>query len=143
MRHYYYSTIVHRLRILVVGKVSVVYHTGRRLNMHMSLQRNCGKSSLIRAIFKADMPVCTQLFSHSCLTNICALHFKGSPIDISGRTAEFRPRDNRHLMVHECLASGPGEMQAIRDFITTRPASERLHATGKEARLDVAVKLHG
>src|SRR6267154_2362175 len=30
MRHYYYSTILHRFRILVVGKVSVVYHTGRR-----------------------------------------------------------------------------------------------------------------
>ena len=32
MRYYNYSTIVHRFRILVVGKVSVVYHTGRKLN---------------------------------------------------------------------------------------------------------------
>ncbi|KAI0276096.1 hypothetical protein BGY98DRAFT_736516 [Russula aff. rugulosa BPL654] len=83
-----------RFRILVVGK------------------RECGKSSLIRTIFKADM--------------------SRSPINVSGRTAEFRPLDNPHLIVHECLASGPGEMQAIRDFITTRnhksrPDSERLH----------------
>ncbi|KAI0276095.1 hypothetical protein BGY98DRAFT_987929 [Russula aff. rugulosa BPL654] len=84
-----------RFRILVVGK------------------RECGKSSLIRAIFKADM--------------------SRSPINVSGRTAEFRPPDNRHLVVHECSASGSGEMQAIRDFITTRnhksrPDSESLHA---------------
>src|SRR6267154_2938701 len=59
MRHYYYSTIVRRFRILVVGKVSVVYHTGRRLDMHIPSQRDCGKSSLMRAIFKADMSVCT------------------------------------------------------------------------------------
>jgi len=76
-------------------------------------KRDSGKSSLIKTVFKVDM--------------------SGSPINISGRTAEFRPPDNRHLTVHECSASGPGEMQAIRDFITTRnhescPASERLHA---------------
>ncbi|KAI0276097.1 hypothetical protein BGY98DRAFT_736933 [Russula aff. rugulosa BPL654] len=57
----------------------------------------------------------------------------GSPINISGRTAEFRPPDNRHLMVHECSAFGPGEMQAIRDFVIARnhescASSERLHA---------------
>ena len=60
-------------------------------------------------------------------------NFKWSPFNVSGRTAEFRPRDNRHLIVHECSASGPREMQAIRDFITarnhkSRPDSERLHA---------------
>jgi hypothetical protein len=134
MRHYYYCTIVHRFRILVVGKVSVVYYTGRRLNMHILSQRNCGKSSLIRAVFQADMTVCTLLSLHFCLTNLCMLqNFKWSPINVSGKTAEFRPRDNRHLIVHECSASGPREMQAIRDFITTRnnknrPDSERLHA---------------
>lgn len=37
--HYYYCTIVHRFRIIVVGKVSTgaVHHTGRRRNMHISL----------------------------------------------------------------------------------------------------------
>ncbi|KAF8489076.1 hypothetical protein F5888DRAFT_1210533 [Russula emetica] len=105
-----------RFRILVVGK------------------RDCGKSSLIRAIFKADMSVCTPSSLHFCLTDLCVLqNYKRSPINISGRTDEFRPPDNRHLIVHECSAFGPGEMQAIRDFITTRnhksrPASERLHA---------------
>jgi hypothetical protein len=134
MRHHYYSTIVHRFRILVVGKVSVVYHTGRRLNMHIPSQRDCGKSSLISAIFKVDMSVCTQLSLRFCLTNLSTLpNYKVSPINAPGRTAEFRPRDNRHLMVHECSASGSGEMQTIRDFITTRnhksrPDSERLHA---------------
>ena len=69
-----------------------------------------------------------------CLTNLFALqNYKRSPINVSGRTAEFRPPDNRHLVVHECSASGSGEMQAIRDFITTRnhksrPDSESLHA---------------
>jgi len=48
-------------------------------------------------------------------------------------TVEFRPRDNRHLIVHECSAFKTRELQAIRDFITTRnhksrQASERLHA---------------
>lgn len=50
-----------------------------------------------------------------------------------GGIAEFCPGDNRHLIAHECSASGNGEMQAIRKFIATRndenrPASERLHA---------------
>jgi hypothetical protein len=134
LRYYYNSTIVHRFRILVVGKVSIVYHTGRRVNIHISSQRECGKSSLIRAIFKADMSVCTLSPLCFCLTDLCALqNYKRSPINVSGRTAEFRPPDNRHLIVHECSASGTGEMQAIRDFITTRnhksrPDSESLHA---------------
>ncbi|KAF8489079.1 hypothetical protein F5888DRAFT_1211977 [Russula emetica] len=72
-----------------------------------------GKSSLIKTIYNVDMP--------------------RAPTNVSGITAEFRPRDNRHLIVHECSASGLGEVQAIRDFITTRnhtsrQASERLHA---------------
>jgi hypothetical protein len=54
-------------------------------------------------------------------------------MNVSGRITEFRPRDNRHLMVHECSAFGPGEMQATQDSIALRnhkshPASERLHA---------------
>ena len=101
--------------------------------MHTSSQRDSGKSSLIKTIFNVDMSVCTQLSSHSCLTQLMRLaNFKGSPINIPGRTAEFRPPDNDYLVVHECSASGPEEMQAIRDFITrnhkSRPVSERLHA---------------
>jgi hypothetical protein len=85
-------------------------------------------------MFSVDMLVCTRLSSHSCLTSLCVSHnYKGSPINVSGKAAEFRPPDNRHLVVHECTAFGPGEMQAIQDFITTRNnksrlASERLHA---------------
>ena len=126
MTHYYYYTIVHR--ILVVGKVSDVYHTGRKLNMYIPLQRDCGKSSLIRTVFKVDLSVCTLSSLHFCFTNLYALqNYKRSPINVSGRTTEFRPPDNRHLIVHECSAFGPGEMRAIRDFIKSRSDSERLH----------------
>ena len=100
------------------------------------LQRESGKSSLINAVFKVNMnvSVCTQSSLHSCLTNLSALkNYKGAPINVSGRTTEFLPRDNRQLIVHECSGSGPRDLQAIRDFVTTRnhknrPASERLHA---------------
>ncbi|KAH9998770.1 hypothetical protein BJV77DRAFT_980342 [Russula vinacea] len=44
----------------------------------------------------------------------------GAPINVSGRTTEFLPRDNRQLIVHECSGSGPRDFQAIRDSITTR-----------------------
>ena len=132
MRHNYYSTIVHRFRILVVGEVSVVYHT-LAVDVIYFYHRSatCGKSSLIRAIFKADLSVCTLSSLHFCLTNLCALrYYKRSPINETGRTAEFCSRNNRHLIVHECSAFGLGEMQAIRNFITSRPASETLHAIG-------------
>ena len=46
----------------------------------------------------------------------------------TGITVGFRPHDNRRLIVHECSAFGPEEVQAVRDFITSRQASETLHA---------------
>ena len=73
-------------------------------------------------------PIVLALLPHQLMR---LANFKGSPINISGRTAEFRPPDNPHLIVHECSAFGTGEMQAIRNFIQnheSRPASERLHA---------------
>ena len=99
-----------------------------------SLQRDSGKSSLIKTIFKVDMSVCIQVIFALLHCQLMRLaNSKGSPINISGRTAEFRPPDNRHLIVHECSAFGPGEMRSIRDFIIARhdescPPSERLHA---------------
>ena len=58
--HYYYSTILHRFRILVVGRVRVVKSDSPWTQlMHVSLQPQSGKSSLINAIFKVDMSVCT------------------------------------------------------------------------------------
>lgn len=125
---------IYRFRILVVGKVSIVCQADRRLNMNAPSQRGCGKSSLIRAIFNVDMSVCTLSSLDFCVANLCVpQNYKPSPNNIYGRIAEFRPDDNRHLIVHECSASGYGEMQAIQDFITTRndesrTASERLHA---------------
>ncbi|KAI0293731.1 hypothetical protein B0F90DRAFT_1761003 [Multifurca ochricompacta] len=49
---------------------------------------------------------------------------------------EFRPEDNRYLIVHECSGLEPGDaqgLQAIRDFISSRTdasrsSPERLHA---------------
>lgn len=75
--------------------------------------RGSGKSSLIKAIFKVDL--------------------SGSPINIYRKIAEFCPRDNDHVMVYECSASGSEEMQVIQAFISAHnhedcPASERLHA---------------
>ncbi|KAH8985737.1 hypothetical protein EDB86DRAFT_3083324 [Lactarius hatsudake] len=77
-----------------------------------------GKSSLIKAVFKAAEP------KDSC----------GSA-DIN---VEFHPEDNRYLIVHECsgLESQAGDsqnLQTIRDFISyrtdeSRSPSERLHA---------------
>ena len=96
-------------------------------------QRESGKSSLINAVFNVDMSVRTQSSLHSCLTNLDDLqNLKGGPKNVSGRTAEFRPRDNRYLIVHECSGYGPEELQAIRDFVTmyshkNRPASAKLH----------------
>ena len=81
--------------------------------------------------------ICRYVPSHCCIspspTYAPYKIKKKAPTNVSGRTAEFRPRDNRHLIVHECSAFGPGELQPIRDFITnrnhkSRQASERLHA---------------
>ena len=54
-------------------------------------------------------------------------------MNASPRTVEFRPHENDHLVVYECSGFEPGDLQVIRDYITTRnhksrPASERLHA---------------
>ena len=62
------STIVHKFRILVVGKVCVIYANPKTQLMHMASQRDSGKP-----IFRPDMSVCTQSYSHSCLINLCAL----------------------------------------------------------------------
>ena len=133
--HYYHSS-VHRFRILVVGKVCVI-QSGMPWTqlMHVSTQRESGKSSLIDAVFKVNMnvSVCTQSSLHLPHQLMRLANYKGAPINVLGRTAEFLPRDNRQLIVHECSGSGPRDLQAIRDFVTTRnqkgrPASERLHA---------------
>jgi hypothetical protein len=129
-----YSTIVHRFRILVAGRVRVLNRraadatdacfiaAGIRQILTHQCRFQCGYVGKYLAIFA------------SCSTNLYDLqNHKGAPKNVPGRTAEFRPRDNRHLIVHECSGSGPGELQAIRDFVTmyshkNRPASERLHA---------------
>ncbi|KAI9439394.1 hypothetical protein BJY52DRAFT_1217284 [Lactarius psammicola] len=90
-----------KFRILVVGK------------------SGCGKSSLIKAIFKVD-DVTENMREN---------------VDIN---VEFRPKDNCYLIVHECSGLGPQagnlqNLQTIRDFISHRTDascsdSERLHA---------------
>ncbi|KAH9998778.1 hypothetical protein BJV77DRAFT_1147925 [Russula vinacea] len=85
-----------------------------RFNFLVVGKPESGKSSLIDAVFKVDMS-------------------KGTQMNASPRTVEFRPHENHHLVVYECSGFGPGDLQVIRDYITTRnhksrPASERLHA---------------
>ncbi|KAH9014628.1 hypothetical protein EDB85DRAFT_860137 [Lactarius pseudohatsudake] len=80
-----------------------------------------GKSSLIKAVFKVDVTAAPEKAPGKADINV-----------------EFRPGDNRYLIVHEysCLdsqASNSQDLQAIRDFIThrtdpSRSPSERLHA---------------
>ncbi|KAI9456382.1 hypothetical protein BJY52DRAFT_563201 [Lactarius psammicola] len=80
-----------------------------------------GKSSLIKAVFKVDVT--------------------GAPERAPGKAdinVEFRPQDNRYLIVHECSgldsqASDSQDLQTIRDFIShrtdpSRSPPERLHA---------------
>lgn len=82
------------------------------------------------------MWICQYVPDHRCIPSLPAYALaicKRAPTNDSGIPAEFCPRDNRRLIVHECSAFGPGELQAIRDFITirnhkSRQASERLHA---------------
>jgi hypothetical protein len=92
-----------RFRLLVVG------------------ERQCGKSSLFKAVFKVDVT-----------DELKGMHGKA---DIN---VEFRPEDNRYLVVHECSGFGSqlGDSQnlrTIREFVSYRtglscPPSERLHA---------------
>jgi hypothetical protein len=57
--YYYHTSIVHRFRILVVGRVRFVKpHRPWTQLMHAPSQRESGKSSLINAIFNVDMSVC-------------------------------------------------------------------------------------
>ncbi|KAI9456396.1 hypothetical protein BJY52DRAFT_1381678 [Lactarius psammicola] len=80
-----------------------------------------GKSSLIKAVFKVDV------------TEAPERTLGKADIDI-----EFRPEDNRYLIVHECSGFEPQagdsqNLQIIRDFIShrtdaSRSPSERLHA---------------
>ncbi|KAH8979091.1 hypothetical protein EDB92DRAFT_1981402 [Lactarius akahatsu] len=76
-----------------------------------------GKSSLVKVVFKVDVTAAPE-------------RAPGKP-DIN---VEFRPGDNRYLIIHECSGlDSPHDSQTIRDFIThrtdpSRSPSERLHA---------------
>ncbi|KAF8267501.1 hypothetical protein EI94DRAFT_1315775 [Lactarius quietus] len=84
-------------------------------------KRGSGKSSLVNAIFKVDVTAAPE----SALGR--------ADIDV-----EFRPADNRYLIVHECSGLDPQttdsqDLQTIRDFISrrtdaSRSPPERLHA---------------
>ncbi|KAH9057194.1 hypothetical protein EDB87DRAFT_1131474 [Lactarius vividus] len=80
-----------------------------------------GKSSLIKVVFKVDVTAAPDRAPGKADINV-----------------EFRPGDNRYLIVHECSgldsqASSSQDLQTIQDFIThrtdpSRSPSERLHA---------------
>ena len=64
--------IIHRFRILVVGKVCIMYHTQSVDSTgDVSSQPGSGKSSLINTIFNVDMSVCTRSSLHSFPTLLC------------------------------------------------------------------------
>lgn len=96
-------------------------------------QSGSGKSSLIKAVFKVDVTVrfYTGIFLRDCNG------YKVAPERAPDINLEFRPDDNRYLIVHEFsgLDSQDGEsqdLQTIRDFISlrtdlNRSSSERLH----------------
>ncbi|KAN0135836.1 hypothetical protein V8E53_006288 [Lactarius tabidus] len=85
-------------------------------------KRQSGKSTLIKTVFKVDASA------------TAGSNTRGG----SGINVEFRPEDNRYLVVHECSGFGSQaedsqNLRTIRDFISFRtdqscPPSERLHA---------------
>ncbi|KAF8265737.1 hypothetical protein EI94DRAFT_1804007 [Lactarius quietus] len=84
-------------------------------------KRGSGKSSLINAVFKVDVTAAPEIAPGK------------ADIDV-----EFRPADNRYLIVHECSGldsptTDSQDMQTIQNFISrrtdaNRSHSERLHA---------------
>jgi len=65
------NSIIYRFRILVLGKVRVICSTSLGLKlMRVLSQRGSGKSSLINAVFRVDMSVCTKSFPRSFPTKL-------------------------------------------------------------------------
>ncbi|KAN0133594.1 hypothetical protein V8E53_008582 [Lactarius tabidus] len=117
------QTVMNRLaRRPLDSKVREVFAEDIKFRLLVVGERQCGKSSLIKAVFKADVTKAEVKDTHG-------------KVDIN---VEFRPEDNRYLVVHECsgLGSQAGDTQDLRtiwDFISHRsdpscPPSERLHA---------------
>ena len=147
--HYYHSSF-HRFRILVVGKVCVIQSDMPWTQlMHVSSQRESGKSSLINAVFKVNMSVCTQSSLHSCLTNLCALqiirerqlmYLEELPSFFHATTVNLLFMNVRDLDPEICKPSEIPSRPATR-----RAAQHRKDYTpfGKETILYVAIKLYG
>lgn len=62
-------TIIYRLRILVAGKVCIMYYTAVDETFDVPSQPGSGKSSLINSVFNVDMSVCTQPSLHYFLAH--------------------------------------------------------------------------
>ena len=100
-------------------------------------QHGSGKSSLIKIVFKVDVPVRlhTGIFLH-CLHN-CLMETKETHSHVNV-DVEFHPEDNPYLIAHECSGFEPQvrdsqNLQTIWDFISycthaTHSPLERLHA---------------
>ncbi|KAN0135844.1 hypothetical protein V8E53_006296 [Lactarius tabidus] len=109
------STKSYPARRLLNSTVRQVLSEGFQFRVLVVGKHQSGKSSLIKAVFKVDVPT------------------RNVDIDV-----EFRPEDNPYLIVHECSGfdaqvGGSQNLQTIREFIShrthaTRSLSERLHA---------------
>ncbi|KAF8266353.1 hypothetical protein EI94DRAFT_199771 [Lactarius quietus] len=107
-----------KFRILVLGK------------------SHSGKSSLVRTVFKVDMTV--RFHAGVFIRHLHHYAMDKAAPGSADINVEFRPEDNRYLIVHESSgldspASGSQDLQTIRDFISRRThlscsPLERLHA---------------
>jgi hypothetical protein len=141
--HAHNPCILHRFRLFVVGKVrpAALRQALTGIDLGSPAQRKSGKSSLIKAVFKVDVTV--RFHTSVILRRRHDRTMKTRPAcgnthAESGINAEFRPEDNRYLIVHEFAgfesqAGDSQNLRTIRDFISYRtdpscPRSERLHA---------------
>ena len=130
-------SVVHRFRILVVGKVSLCNIQSNPSQTDVLITERLREVLAYQCCFQGGhvgaYSVLFQIPIHSpylCLEN------KAAPARVSDINFAFRPDDNHHLIVHESAGLEPGDAQglrAVRDFISnrtdpSRAPAERLHA---------------
>ena len=134
------SYILHRFRILVVGKVRTRCAQTNISQIYFGSTERLWKIVSHQSRLQSECDS-AFLYSYISLPPTMCNGYKAVPERVLGKAdinVEFRPEDNRYLIVHECsgLGSQGGDsqnLQTIRDFIShrtdpSRSPSERLHA---------------